>query len=46
MNCKNQVKKFPEPQNRHRSVKIAFETLANQTFQTPRVRTTASIRED
>jgi hypothetical protein len=39
-------KKLSGPQNRHRSVKMAFETLGIQAFQIPRVRITASIRED
>jgi hypothetical protein len=43
---KKGVKKFTGPQNRHGSVKMAFETFANQAFQIPRVRITASIRED
>jgi hypothetical protein len=31
------MKKFTEPQNQGRSVKMTFETLAQKAFQLPRV---------
>ena len=40
------VKFFSEPRKSGRSVKSASERLAGQGFQLPRVRKTASIRED
>ncbi len=46
INIKSIVKIFSKPRKRGRSVKTAMETVEQQGFQIPRVRTIASIRED